>query len=152
MQFPIFDGTDPKVWKDNYKSYFELYSLPEGMWITAATLHFKENAAKWYQAYKQTHTLGTWAQFCEAVEEEFGADDLRAAMNELLELKQTTTVEEYTTKFQALQFTIIMHNPHYDDLFFTPKYIMGLKEEIRNMVELQLPATVTRATTLARIQ
>ena len=45
-----------------------------------------------------------------------------------------------------------MHNPHYDDLFFTPKYIMGLKEEIRNMVELQLPATVTRATTLARIQ
>jgi len=102
MQFPIFDGTDPKVWKDNYKSYFELYSLPEGMWITSATLHFKENAAKWYQAYKQTHTLGTWAQFCEAVEEEFGADDLRAAMNELLELKQTTTVEEYTTKFQAL--------------------------------------------------
>jgi len=68
----------------------------------AATLHFKENAAKWYQAYKQTHTLGTWAQFCEAVEEEFVADDLRAVMNELLELKQTTTVEEYTTKFQAL--------------------------------------------------
>lgn len=45
-----------------------------------------------------------------------------------------------------------MHNPHDDDLFFTPKYIMGLKEEIKNMVELQLPATVTRTATLAKIQ
>ena len=45
-----------------------------------------------------------------------------------------------------------MHNPHYDDLFFTPKYIMGLTEEIRSTVEPHLPATVTRAATLARIQ
>jgi hypothetical protein len=49
------------------------------------------------------------------VEQEFGADDLRAAMNELLELKQTGTVEEYTTLFQALQFNNKMHNSNYDD-------------------------------------
>jgi hypothetical protein len=76
----MFDGTYPKVWKDNCHSYFELYSLPEGMWITTTTMHFKENAAKWYQAYKQTHNFTSWDKFCKAVEEEFGADDLRAAM------------------------------------------------------------------------
>ena len=70
--------------------------------ITASTLHFKDNAAKWYQDYKQTHTPGNWAQFCAAVEEKFGADDLRSTMNELLELNQNGIVEEYTTKFQAL--------------------------------------------------
>jgi hypothetical protein len=43
-------------------------------------MHFKENAAKWYQAYKQTHNFTSWDKFCKAVEEEFGADDLRAAM------------------------------------------------------------------------
>jgi hypothetical protein len=52
MNFPIFDGSDPKVWLDNCISYFDLYQLPEGMWVTAATLHLKDNAAKWYQAYK----------------------------------------------------------------------------------------------------
>jgi hypothetical protein len=52
MLFPKFDGTDPKIWKNNFKSYFELYQLPEGMWITAAHLNFEGNAAKWYQAYK----------------------------------------------------------------------------------------------------
>jgi len=25
MQFSKFDGTDPKIWKDNYQSYFDLY-------------------------------------------------------------------------------------------------------------------------------
>jgi hypothetical protein len=152
MPFPIFDGTDPKIWKDNCESYFELYSLPEGMWITAATLHFRDNAAKWFQAYKQTNALGTWEQFCAAVQQEFGADDLRSAMNELLELRQIGTVEDYTTTFQALQFNIIMHNPNYDDLFFTPKYIMGLKDEIRAQVEPHLPPTVRKAATIAKIQ
>jgi hypothetical protein len=52
MQFPKFDGTNSKVWKDNCESYFELYQLPEGMWITAAHAYFEGNAAKWYQAYK----------------------------------------------------------------------------------------------------
>jgi hypothetical protein len=86
------------------------------------------------------------------VEEEFGAYDFRSAMNDLQELKQTGTVEEYTSQFQALQFDITMHNPHYDDMFFTPKYVMGLKEEIRGTVEAQLPATVQKASITARIQ
>ena len=102
MQFPKFDGTDPKIWKDNCQSYFELYQLPEGMWITTAHLHFEGNAAKWYQAYKLNHTFRDWDYFCAVVEEEFGADDYRTAMNDLLDLKQTGTVTEYTTQFQAL--------------------------------------------------
>jgi hypothetical protein len=48
MQYPKFDGQNPKIWKDNCQSYFELYQLPEGMWITAAHIHFEGNAAKWY--------------------------------------------------------------------------------------------------------
>lgn len=57
MQFPKFDDTTPKIWRDNCEGYFELYQLPQGMWITAATIHFQGNAAMWYQACKQTHTF-----------------------------------------------------------------------------------------------
>ena len=57
MNFPDFDGSDPKVWLDNCRSYFELYQIPEGMWITAARIHLKDNAARWYQAFKQKHTF-----------------------------------------------------------------------------------------------
>jgi len=152
MQFPKFDGANPKVWRDNCESYFELYRLPEGMWITAAHLHFEGNAAKWYQAYKQTHHFSSWDHFCSVVEEEFGSDDFKSAMNDLLELKQIGTVEEYTTQFHNLQFDITMHNPHYDEMFFTPQYVRGLKDEIRSMVEPQMPTIVQKASILAKIQ
>lgn len=122
------------------------------MWITATHLHFQGNAAKWYQAYKQNHTFKNWHHFCAIIEEEFGADDFRTAMNELLDLKQVGTVEDYTTKFQATQFSITMHNNSYDDMFFTSQYIRGLKEEIRATVEPQMPTTVQKAATIAKIQ
>jgi hypothetical protein len=86
------------------------------------------------------------------VEEEFGADDFRTVMNDLLDLKQMGTVEDYTTKFQALQFNITMHNNNYDDMFFTSQYIKGLKEEIRGTVEPQTLATVQKASIIAKIQ
>lgn len=72
-------------------------------------------------------------------------------MNDLLELKQIGTIEEYTTQFEALQFDITMHNPRYDDMFFTPKYVMGLKEKIRGTVESQMPSTMLKASILARV-
>lgn len=45
-----------------------------------------------------------------------------------------------------------MHNTGYGDLFFASKYVAGLKEEIRAIVELQVPVTVDRAAVIAKIQ
>lgn len=115
-------------------------------------MHLEGNAAKWWQAYKQKHTKITWLSFCLAIKQEFGADDYCSALNDLIALKQTGTVEEYTTQFQALQFGITMHSCHYDDLFFTSHYVSGLKDEIRAVVEPQVPTTVNRAAIIARIQ
>jgi hypothetical protein len=65
----------------------------------------------------------------------FGVDDFRTAINDMLALKQTGTVEEYTLAFQALQYNITMHNCHYDEVFFASTYVAGLKDEIRVTVE-----------------
>jgi hypothetical protein len=152
MDFPNFYGTEPKVWLDNCSSYFELYQIPEGMWITAARLHLKDNAARWYQAFKQKGNFKSWTHFCSVILQEFGSDDFRTSMHDLLDLKQTGTVEDYTTKFQNLQYGVAMHNAHYDDMFFTQQYIMGLKDDIKGMVEAQMPTTVLKASTLAKVQ
>jgi hypothetical protein len=82
-------------------------------------MHLEGNPAKRWQAYKQHNKKITWISFCLAIEQEFGADDYRTALNDMIALKQTSTVEEYTTEFQKLQFNITMHNCPYDDLFFT---------------------------------
>ncbi|WVZ98670.1 hypothetical protein U9M48_044077 [Paspalum notatum var. saurae] len=125
MQFPIFDGSHPRIWKDK---------------------------SKWLQAYKQKNKLENWGLFCTAVETKFGADDYRVAITDLLALCQTDSVEAYTTAFEALQFEICMHNSTYDDLFFTSQYIAGLKDDIRGVVEPQVPSTVEQASRIAKIQ
>jgi len=152
MDFPDFDGSDPKVWLDNCRDYFDLYQIPEGMWITAARLHLKGNAARWYQAFKQKNAFKSWTHFCHVIQQEFGSDDFRSSMTDLLEIKQTGLVEDYTTQFQALQYAVTMHNANYDEMFFTQHYVKGLKEEIRGMVEAQMPTTVLKASTLAKVQ
>lgn len=65
-------------------------------------MHLEGNAAKWWQAYKQNHQIPSWTAFGAILLAKFGADDFRTAITELLTLKQTGTVEEYTTAFQAL--------------------------------------------------
>ena len=97
MQFPTFDGEHPKIWFDNCENYFTIYTIPDKLWVTAAAMHMQGNAAKWWQAYKQQHTKITWLSFCLAIEQEFGADDYRIALTDLITLKRTSNLGEYTT-------------------------------------------------------
>jgi hypothetical protein len=90
--------------------------------------------------------------FVAAVEQQFGLDDYRESLNELLELKQLGIVEEYAAAFQSLQFQVCMYNTGYDDVFFVSQFIKGLKEELQGPILMQFPDQVPKAVILARIQ
>lgn len=87
-----------------------------------------------------------------AVEQKFGKDNYRKAVTDLLELRQTGSVEAYYTAFQALQFQVCMYNSEYGEVFFTSQFVNGLKEEIRYSIQGQVPDDVDRAYFLAKIQ
>jgi len=40
MDFPQFDGLNPKIWQKKYESFFDLCGVPRDMWVKLATLHF----------------------------------------------------------------------------------------------------------------
>lgn len=121
------------------------------MWATAASLNMEGNAEKWLQVYKRRCGLGNWEQFIAAVEQKFGAYDYQHAIDDLLELKQTGSVEDYVTAFEALQYQI-MHDEGMGDTYFISQFIKGLKPDIRFSVQGQVPATMERAIMLAKIQ
>lgn len=89
LQFPSFDGTNPRVWKSKCMDFFQPYNVPDALKSTLASLSMEENPAKWLQVYKQKHGLGDWEEFIAAVEQKFGANDYRDAIGELLELTQS---------------------------------------------------------------
>jgi len=152
MSCPRFNGENPVIWRDKCMDYFQLFDVPQHLWVRVASLNFDEPAAQWLQVYKKKNKSNSWLQFVLAVEQKFGKDNYRRAVTELLELQQTGTVEEYYQAFQTLQFEVCMYNSEYGEVFFTSQFINGLKEEIRYPVQAQVPADVDRAYLLAKIQ
>jgi hypothetical protein len=151
LTFTKMIGDNPRIWIDMCVDYFTIFNIPMCMWTTAASLHMEDNAAKWLQVYKLQHGLGDWQVFVDAVQHKFGAYDYHKAIQDLLSVKQEGSVEDYTQEFQAIQFQVSMFNVGFDELFFTSHFINGLKEDIKLLVQPQLPNSVNKATLLARI-
>ena len=134
LSFHRFDGANPTIWKSKCQDYFSLYNVPDAMKATFASLHIDDNAAKWLQVYKKQHGLADWHTFIAAVEEKFGASNYRDAMEELLELTQTSTVEQYAAAFENLQYELCMHNDGFGELFFVSQFVKGLRYDIGAVV------------------
>ena len=109
-------------------------------------------AAKWLKVYKLKNGLGDWAAFIATVEQKFGNNDYRESLTLLFELQQLNTLEQYITSFEDLQYQVTMHNSELGELFFTTQFLKGLKSEIGNVVQAQVPEIVERAILLAKIQ
>lgn len=152
MHVPKFEGEHPKLWIKKCHKYFSMYSILEKLWVTAASMHLEGNAAKWFEAYELDHPTITWTTLRTDIQAKFGSDDYRSALTDLIALRQTGTVEEYTAQFQALQYDIMMHSGKYDDLHFATQYVAGLKDDIKSTMEPQVPITVDRAALIAKIQ
>jgi hypothetical protein len=65
--FPKFDGTHPKMWKEKAEKYFYMFHVPEEYKVDYATLHFTGTAALWLQTYEAQHDIEGWAHLCVAV-------------------------------------------------------------------------------------
>jgi len=85
-----------------------------------------------------------------AVEQKFGAHDYRDAMDELLNLRQTSSVEDYALAFENLQFEISMHTDGLDNTFFVSQFVKGLRADIGTGVLAHFPKTVDQAILLAK--
>ncbi len=150
--FPKFDGDNPKLWKTNSEKYFEMYQVPYNSWSSFATLHFIGNAALWLQTYEALHPVETWAELVVAVNGKFGRDKYQQHLEELENLKQCGSVDEYYVKFEELMHRVLVYNRSYDETFFVTKFVGGLKREVKIAIKLHKPRTVDLALSLAKTQ
>lgn len=61
-------------------------------------------------------------------------------------------MELYKQQFLQLVYTVRLYEPALSDTFLVTRFIMGLKEELRNVMELQMPTTVQLAAMYAFVQ
>lgn len=152
MDFPKFDGTDVRIWVDQCETFFNIYQITKSFKVSAATMNLVHNAAHWYQAFKLTNQCFRWPQFKVAFLAEFEGNICRDKMRELCTLKQTASVSEYLRQFNMLLYQVKLYDPTVGGLMVVTRFILGLKNDLRAAVEVQLPESVAQAAQFAMVQ
>ncbi|XP_026396574.1 uncharacterized protein LOC113291233 [Papaver somniferum] len=121
IDFPRFDGSNPRGWIRKCNRYFQLNSIYEIHKVDIASIHFDDVA---YNNYAGSFN----------------------------KLAQLTTVEEYYERYESLKALMKSRNPILSEDYHTMSFVSGLKEEIRNDVQMLRPTSDTDAFYLARMQ
>ncbi|KAG2647139.1 hypothetical protein PVAP13_2KG562900 [Panicum virgatum] len=86
LDFPKFDGSHPKIWKEKCEKYFSMFNVPSHLWANFATLHFKGNAELWLQTYEAQHDIDSWIELTIAVDTKFSRDMYQNYMKEFMSI------------------------------------------------------------------
>jgi hypothetical protein len=151
MDFPCFDCSDVRIWLEKCLAYFQLYSIPPDFRVTVPSLHMVDRASHWFQTYKHSAGVHTWEHFVLAVSQAFDVNTHVKTM-ELLNLWHTGSVDEYKLQFDQLVYHIMLYDNSLSETMLVSQFLIRLKDELRQTVEMHLPNTVAQAANLAVVQ
>lgn len=92
IEFPKFDGSDPKGWIIRADQYFEFINIEEQKKVKLAGLHFEGKASIWYCFYQSSRGNGNWKLFQTDLLLRFENPDNRDVQDQFNKLRQTGTI------------------------------------------------------------
>lgn len=152
LNFPVFEGENPKLWIRLSQDYFDMYSVDPSLWIKVATMHLKGPAARWFSSRAEQCRASTWPVFCQSLLDRFGKDEHEAFIRSLFRIRQTSTVSEYVERFSALVDNLVAYGRPMDPIYFVQRFVDGLREDIRAVVFVQRPSSLDSACVFALLQ
>jgi hypothetical protein len=126
-----------------------MYGVESPMWIRVSHQHFDGPTKSWIHSIKATIPRYTWVEFCKLFHDRFDRDQHEILIRQLFSIKQTTSVSAYVTLFAELVDQLSSYSTSIDPLYYTMRFIDGLKPEIHSIVLMQRPKDLDTACTLA---
>ncbi|XP_057803459.1 uncharacterized protein LOC131018771 [Salvia miltiorrhiza] len=148
IDFPKFNGTNPRGWILKCNTYFKLTAaMPDENMIQLSVHNFEGKALQWLQNFGCENLFSiTWEQFMDVVAARF--EDLNEGMivMEFKNLKQVGTYEEYVEKFEELRACLLLSNRMtYSEEYSSASFISGILEELQGLMLLFKPKTLIEA-------
>ncbi|KAL8091683.1 hypothetical protein AgCh_034082 [Apium graveolens] len=152
IEFPRFNGIDPKGWVLKAEQYFDFVSIEEAKKVKLAVMHFEGKASTWYRYYQTSKVNVHWKTFQNDVILEFENPESRKVQDQFNKLKQTTTVGEYEDQFEEMRALVVHKNKGFNEEYFMSSFISGLKESIKVVVRMFRPQSLSDAIFLVKQQ
>jgi hypothetical protein len=152
LPFPKFEGENPKLWQSRCETYFEMCGIDKSNWVRISSMYFQGPAARWLQLVESRVKFVTWDMFCKLVHDRFGWDQQEILVRQLFHIKQSGTVAEYVEEFSQLVDQLSSYTTTTDPLYYTLRFIDGLRDDIKFVVLVQRPADLDTACVLAALR
>lgn len=130
LEFPKFDGGNPRLWCDRCEMYFEVYSMHASLKTRFVALNFEGAPAIWLQVIERHGRITNWQHLWELVFVKFDKDQYQLHLRQMDSLKQTGSVANCQRRYEELAHGILLYNSAFDDTYIVTIFLGGLKEEI----------------------
>lgn len=150
LEFPKFDGTEPKGWSIKADQYFEFINVEDQRKIKLAAIHLEGKASVWYRFYQSNKPVHNWKCFLVDVINRFENPDQKDVQDLFNKLKQHTTVSDYEDQFEELRALLVSRNKTFSEDYYISSFLSGLKETIKATVRMFRPQTLADAIFIAK--
>jgi len=82
LEFPKFDGSNPKIWVKRCENYFDICDVPHEHWVKLATMYFSGSTAFWMQSIELDIRKLSWENLSKAVVDRFQRDQLNLVIRQ----------------------------------------------------------------------
>lgn len=146
--YPMFDGTNPKLWRKRFETYFEFYVVVREMWIRMAIMHFEGPATFWLQSVENKMLRWVRNTFCPSLNTRFGRDQHNILIRHFYHIHQINSVSEYIEQFFVLLHQLLAHETQLTFAMIMDRFVNGLKDAVRDVVVIQRPHDLDTACSL----
>jgi hypothetical protein len=129
-----------------------MYDVEPYMWIKVAIMHFTGRVASWLQSTERRIRQLPWPVFCAQIHDRFGRDQHESLIRKLFHIRQIGSVAEYVEQFSVLADHLAAYEAHADPLYYTMRFVDGLRDDIRSVIMVQRPTTFDTACSLGLVQ
>jgi len=142
IEFPVFEGTNPRIWIKKCERYFNMCKIPESQPVDLAFIHLKGKAEVWFTSYVAVKKSVDWDEFIVNVCGRFKEDLGCKVVEDFSKVQQNGALDEYLEKFEELKAVMLQRTPALPDVFFVDSFISGLKPQLKPFVKALNPNTL----------
>ncbi|KAK9713615.1 hypothetical protein RND81_06G039800 [Saponaria officinalis] len=152
LEFPSFDGRNPRNWMKKCLKYFNLCKIPDNQRVDLASMYMIGRAESWFNSYIVVRQNVVWDEFIVDLCARFNEEIAGNVVEEFNKLRQISSIDDYLDAFENLRGLMLQRNPLLPDQYFLDSFIGGLKPAIKPFVRAFKPQTLASAVEFARLQ
>lgn len=150
LEFPKFDGMNPRIWIKKCARYFELCKIPVDQKVNLASLYMVEKAESWVSSYLAGKRNVDWDDFIVDLTARFRDDTSVNIVEQFNNLCQQDSLETYIDEFENLRSVMKQHNHVLPDGYVLDSFVSGLKSTVKPFVKAFKPSSIAEAIDYAR--